>query len=84
MSDKNARLVIHAYPVLVLSNEWLEQLYCPQSGFNQWYYVICGDKNQHQVNCAPREPWQQVAHVDLVSPNPAVSEYTIRNARRAS
>jgi hypothetical protein len=35
MSDKRARLVINAYPVLVLSNEWLEQLYCPQCGSNQ-------------------------------------------------
>ena len=84
MSDKRSQLVINAYPVLVLSNEWLEQLYCPQCGSNHWCHVIRGDKNQHQVSWAPRELWQQVAHVDPVSPNPTVSEYTLRNARRAS
>jgi len=26
MSDKQARLVIQAYPVLVLGNDWLEEL----------------------------------------------------------
>ena len=55
MSDKRARLVINAYPVLVLSNEWLEQLYCPQCGCNRWYHVIREDKKQHQVILAPQE-----------------------------
>jgi len=32
MSDKKARLVINAYPVLVLTNEWIEELFCPQCG----------------------------------------------------
>ena len=32
MTSKQAPLVIHAYPVLVLSNEWLEELFCPQCG----------------------------------------------------
>ena len=32
MSHKKAQLVIEAYPVLVLSNEWLEELFCPQCG----------------------------------------------------
>ncbi len=32
MSDKKARPVIEAYPVLVLSNEWLEELLFPQCG----------------------------------------------------
>jgi hypothetical protein len=27
MPDKKARLIINAYPVLVLSNEWLEELF---------------------------------------------------------
>ena len=84
MSNKKAQLVINAYPVLVLSNEWLEQLYCPQCGSNQWCHVIRVDKNQHQVSWAPRELWQQVAHVDPVSPNPTVGEYTLRNARCAN
>jgi len=26
---KKADLIINAYPVLVLSNEWLEELFCP-------------------------------------------------------
>ncbi len=34
MSDKRAQLVIAAYPVLVLSNEWLEELFCPKCGCN--------------------------------------------------
>jgi hypothetical protein len=29
MSHKKAQLVIEAYPVLVLSNEWLEERFCP-------------------------------------------------------
>ena len=29
MRDSKARLVINAYPVLVLSDEWLEELFCP-------------------------------------------------------
>ena len=55
MSDKRARLVINAYPVLVISNEWLEQLYCPQCGCNRWCHVIREDKKQHQVKWAPQE-----------------------------
>ena len=31
MSGKQARLVIHAYPVLMLSNEWLEELFYPNA-----------------------------------------------------
>ena len=30
ISAKRAQLIINAYPVLVLSNEWLEELYCPK------------------------------------------------------
>jgi len=36
MTDKKARLVIQAYPVLVLSNEWLEKLFCLTCGNNRW------------------------------------------------
>ena len=32
ISAKKAQLIINAYPVLVLSNEWLEELFCPQCG----------------------------------------------------
>ena len=32
ISAKRAQLIINAYPVLVLSNEWLKELYCPQCG----------------------------------------------------
>ena len=29
LNAKKAQLIINAYPVLVLSNEWLEELFCP-------------------------------------------------------
>jgi len=32
MKAKKAELIINAYPVLVLRNEWLEELFCPKSG----------------------------------------------------
>lgn len=82
MSDKKARLVIEAYPVLVLSNEWLEELFCPQCGTSRWCHVIKHDRIAHSVRWAPRELWQQVAHVDPVDANPSVSEFTRREARR--
>ncbi|MFO7628165.1 MAG: hypothetical protein R6W06_01345 [Prochlorococcaceae cyanobacterium] len=82
MSDKKARLVIGAYPVLVLSNEWLEELFCPQCGMARWCYVVRHDRVQHSVRWAPRELWEQVAHVDPVQSNPTVSEFTRREARR--
>ena len=31
MNAKKAKLIINAYPVLVLSNEWLEELFCPNA-----------------------------------------------------
>lgn len=84
MSDKRAKLVIEAYPVLVLSNEWLEELFCPACGGNRWCHVIRHDSTQHTVRWAPRELWQQVAHVDPLVANPTVSDFTRRSARRAS
>ena len=36
----------------------------------------------HTVRWAPRELWEQVAHVDPTAANPTVSEYTRRHARR--
>lgn len=82
MSDRRARLVINAYPVLVLSNEWLEELFCPQCGQSRWCHVVRHDRVQHSVSWAPRELWQQVAKVEPLEANPSVSQYTRREARR--
>jgi hypothetical protein len=84
MSDRRARLVIQAYPVLVLSNEWLEELFCPKCGMSRWCHVSRLDRVQHTVAWAPRELWQQVARVDPVESNPSVSQFTRREARRLS
>ena len=82
MPDKKAKLVINAYPVLVLSNEWLEELFCPQCGTSSWCHVKRHDRISHSVSWAPRELWMQVAHVDPLMPNPSVSEYTRRASRQ--
>jgi hypothetical protein len=82
MSDRRARLVINAYPVLVLSNEWLEELFCPECGGNHWCHLTKQEGGEHSVRWAPRELWEQVAHVDPVLFNPTVSEYTRREADR--
>ncbi len=82
MSDKTAKLVINAYPVLVLSNEWLEELFCPQCGTSSWCHVIRHDRVEHTVRWAPRDLWMQVAHVDPLTPNPSVSEFTRRASRQ--
>ncbi len=82
MADKRARLVIQAYPVLVLSDEWLEELFCPACGVSRWCHVSRHSKSEHTVRWAPRELWQQVAHVDPVESNPSVSAYSRREARR--
>ena len=84
MSDKKARLVINAYPVLVLSNEWLEELFCPQCGTSHWCHVVKHNRVEHSVRWAPRELWQQVAHVEPLVANPTVSEFTRREAHRQS
>lgn len=81
-SDKRARLIINAYPVLVLSTEWLESLFCPQCGTSNWCHVTRGDRNDHTVRWASRDLWQQVAHVDPAESNPGVGEFTRREARR--
>jgi hypothetical protein len=82
MADKKARLVINAYPVLVLSNEWLEELFCPSCGMARWCHLVRHDRVLHTVTWAPRDLWMQVAHVDAIGGNPTVSEYTSREARR--
>jgi len=84
MAHKTAQLVIQAYPVLVLSDEWLEELFCPKCGSCRWCHITKHDRVQHTVRWAPRELWQQVAHVDPLQPNPTVGEFTRRSARRPS
>ena len=80
---KKARLVINAYPVFVLSNEWLEELFCTHCGCSRWCHVVKHDKNLHTVQWAPRELWDQVAHVEP-SRNPSVSQFSQREAKRHS
>ena len=80
MPHKTAQLVIQAHPVLVLSNVWLEELFCPQCGWSHWRQITRIDRVMHQLRWAPRELKQQVAHIDPTSPKPNVSEYTRRNA----
>lgn len=82
ISAKRAQLIINAYPVLVLSNEWLEELYCPKCGSLHWCHVIKHDQISHEVHWAPRELWKQVAHVDPVVANPTASEYSRKEAGR--
>ena len=68
--------------MLVLTNEWLEELFCPQYGTSSWCHETKHDRVEHTVRWAPKEPWMQVAHVDPLVPNPSVSEFTRRSARR--
>ena len=82
MTSKQARLVINAYPVLVLSNEWLEELFCPQCGTSRWCHITKHDRVEHSVHWAPRALWEQVAHVDPTAANPTVGEFARRSARR--
>jgi len=84
MGHRKAQLVIEAYPVLVLSDEWLEELFCPHCGTSRWCHITKNNRVEHTVRWAPRDLWQQVAHVDPLQPNPTVSEYTRRSARRPS
>ena len=82
IAARKAKLIINAYPVLVLSNEWLEELYCPKCGTNRWCHIKKHDRIEHSVRWAPRELWEQVAYVDPIKFNPSVSEYTRSEARR--
>ena len=82
MTAKTSKLVIHAYPVFVLSNEWLEELYCEQCGSNHWCHITKHAPDHYTVRWAPRHLWEQVAHVDPSVANPTVSEYTRTQARR--
>lgn len=82
MPSATARKVINAYPVLTLSHEWLEELFCPQCGSARWCHVIRHTRVEHSVHWAPRELWSQVAHVEPTHANPSVSEFTRRAAGR--
>ena len=82
MPAGKARLVIAAYPVLTLSDEWLEELFCTACGCSRWCHVLRHDPVLHTVRWAPRELWQQVANVDPLLTNPSVSEFSRREAGR--
>ena len=82
MPHKKAQLVIDAYPVVVLSNEWLEELFCPQCCSSNWCQVVKHHHVLHSVSWAPPELWQQVAHGDPLAPNTCVSQLSRRAARR--
>ena len=47
-----------------------------------WCHVIQYIGELHTVHWAPRELWEQVAHVDPTAANPTASEYTRHPARR--
>ncbi|WP_244281569.1 hypothetical protein [Synechococcus sp. UW105] len=74
MSAKRARLVINAYPVFVLSDEWLEELFCLKCGCSHWCHITRHDRVSHSVRWSPRDLWEHVAHVDPNAANPTVSE----------
>jgi hypothetical protein len=82
MAAGKAKLVINAYPVLVLSSEWLEELYCASCGQKRWYHLTKAPDGAISLRLAPRDLWSQVAHVDPIVPNPTVGEFTRREARR--
>ena len=82
MPAGKAKLVINAYPVLVLSSEWLEELYCASCGQKRWYHLTKAPDGAISLRLAPRDLWGQVAHVDPIVPNPTVGEFTRREARR--
>ncbi|MGC6482593.1 MAG: hypothetical protein ACON4T_03365 [Synechococcus sp.] len=58
------------------------ELFCPKCGGSHWCHVIKDDAVLHTVRWAPRELWEQVAHMDPTAANPTVSDYTRRHARR--
>ncbi len=43
-----------------------------------------GSRVVQTLRWVPSDLWQQVAHVDPLQPNPTVSEFTRRSARRPS
>ena len=49
MTSKQARLVISSFPVLVLSNEWMEELLCPKCGISRWCHITKQNLVEHRV-----------------------------------
>jgi hypothetical protein len=49
MLSKTARRVISAYPV-ILSDEWLEELFCPECGMSRWCHVVRHNRVEHTVH----------------------------------
>jgi len=52
MDHRKAHLVIEAYPVLMLSDEWLEELFCPQCGTSRWCHITKHSRVDHTVRWA--------------------------------
>ena len=84
MPASKAKLLISAYPVLTLSDEWLEELFCPKFGLSRWCHVVRHNRVQHAVRLALRELWERVAHVDPLQANPSIGEFSWREARRVN
>ena len=84
MPASKAKLVISAHPVLTLSDEWLEELFCSKCGLARWCHVVRHNREQHTVRWAPRELWERVAHVDPLQANPSIGEFSWRQARRTN
>ena len=58
------------------------QLSCSHCGISCWCDVSKGDTGNLLERWAEREPWQQVAHIDPLLPNPIVDEDTREQDRR--
>ena len=84
MPAANAKLVISADPGYTLSNERLEELFYPKCGLASWCHLVRHNRVEHKVRWAPRELWEQVAHVDPLQANPSISNFSRREARHAN
>jgi hypothetical protein len=84
MPSKKARLVISSYSVLTLSDGWLEELFCPECGMSRWCHVVRHNRVKDTERWAPRELWEKVAHVEPLTANPSVSEFSRRAAHLAN
>ena len=47
--SKTGQAGAHSYPVLVLSNEWLKDLFCPSCCTSRWFHITKLDKTEHTV-----------------------------------
>lgn len=79
-----AKLLISACATYTLSNEWLDELFCPKCGLARLCHVVRLNRAEHTVRWAPRELWEQVAHVDPLRANPRISDFSRREAWRAN